>query len=81
MYDKNNELKDENFDASDSLICVMGYVSKLKYGDTEPEVVCVNAVLNDKLITYNYTYKFCNQEFTKSITVEKSEKKERKSKK
>ena len=81
VYDKNNELKDENFDASDSLICVMGYVSKLKYGDTEPEVVCVNAVLNDKLITYNYTYKFCNQEFTKSITVEKSEKKERKSKK
>lgn len=81
VYDKNNELKDENFDASDSLICVMGYVSKLKYGETDPEVVGVNAVLNDNLVTYNYTYKFCGKDFTKSITVEKKEKKERKSKK
>lgn len=81
VYDKNNELKDENFDASDSLICVMGYVNKLKYGETEPEVVFINAVPNDKLITYNYTYKFCDQTFSKSITVEKMEKKERKSKK
>ena len=81
VYDKKNELKDENFDASDSLICVMGYVSKLKYGDTNPKVVCVNASLNGKLITYTYTYNFCGQDFTKSVTVEKMEKKERKSKK
>lgn len=81
VYDKNNELKDENFDASDSLICVMGYVSKLKYGETEPEVTDVYTVLNDNLVTYKYTYKFCNQQFTKEITIPKSEKKERKSKK
>lgn len=81
VYDKKNELKDENFDASDSLICVMGYVNKSKYGETEPEVVCVDNVVDGNMVTYNYTYKFCDQVFTKSITVEKTEKKERKGKK
>ena len=81
VYDKKNELKDENFDASDSLICVMGYVNKCKYGETTPEVVCVDNVVDGNMVTYNYTYKFCDQVFTKSITVEKTEKKERKGKK
>jgi len=81
VYDKKNELKDENFDASDSLICVMGYVNKCKYGETTPEVVCVDNVVDGNTVTYNYTYKFCDQVFTKSITVEKTEKKERKGKK
>ena len=81
VYDKKNELKDENFDASDSLICVMGYVNKCKYGETNPEVVCVDNVVDGNMVTYNYTYRFCDQVFTKSIIVEKTEKKERKGKK
>jgi hypothetical protein len=69
VYNTKNELKDENFDASDSLICVMGYVNKCKYGETEPEVVCVDTAVDGENITYNYSYKFCDQTFSKSVTV------------
>ena len=72
VYDKNNELKDENFDASDSLICVMGYVSKLKYGDSDPEVVCVDTKVDGENITYNYSYRFCDQMFSKSVTIKQA---------
>lgn len=81
VYNKKNELKDENFDASDSLICVMGYVNKCKYGDMEPEVVCVDCKVDGNCATYTYTYRFCGEMFTKNILVEKTEKKERKGKK
>ena len=72
VYDKKNELKDENFDASDSLICVMGYVNKSKYGETEPEIVCVDTTVDGENITYNYSYRFCDQMFSKSVTVKQA---------
>ena len=67
VYDKNDELKDENFDASDSLICVMGYVNKLKYDGTRPEVVCMSADETQTEKTFTYSYKFCGEHFTKKI--------------
>ena len=72
VYDKKNELKDENFDATDSLICVMGYVNKSKYGETEPEIVCVDTTVDGENITYNYSYRFCDQMFSKSVTVKQA---------
>ena len=75
VYNAKNELKDENFDASDSLICVMGYVNKCKYGETEPEVVCLDTKEDGEMVTFNYSYRFCDQTFSKSITVPKKEKK------
>ena len=80
-YDAKNELKDENFDASDSLICVMGYTNKCLYGDTDPKIVCLDTQTDGDQVTYKYTYEFCGQSFTKNITIPKSEKKERASKK
>lgn len=64
QYDSNGELKDENFDASDSLVCVLGYLSKLKYNDTEPVVTSVE-VINPQLI--KYTTEFCGKQFNKKI--------------
>lgn len=78
VYNSKNELKDENFDASDSLICVMGYANKCKYGESNPEVVSVESKEDSKMVTYTYIYKFCGQDFTKSITIAKEEKKTRK---
>lgn len=69
-YNKKNELKNENFDASDSLMCVLGYVSKLKYKGTEPEVVSLNYDDKSKPIKINYSVNFCGQNFSKNITLE-----------
>lgn len=68
QYDKNGELKDENFDASDSMICVLGYISKEKYCDTVPEIISVNETKRqDGGITVKYVTRFCDQTFEKNI--------------
>lgn len=64
VYGKNGELKNENFDASDSLICVLGYVNELEYAGTKPEVKSVES--GDGFI--KYTYWFCGREFEKTVT-------------
>jgi hypothetical protein len=69
VYNKDGELKNENFDASDSLICVLGYVNKLLYGDKEIEVVCCSKDKRDGYTIITYSYNFCNEMFTKSIEV------------
>ena len=56
----------------------MGYVNKCKYGETEPEEVCVDTTVDGENITYNYSYRFCDQMFSKSVTVRKAEKKRKK---
>lgn len=64
VYDKKGELKNENFDASDSLICILGYVSMLEHEGEKPDVVSVESA--DGYIKYRY--RFCGQEFEKLIT-------------
>lgn len=67
-YDKKGELKDENFDASDSLMCVLGYVSKCKYGDEEPSILEYStSKTKDKSTLIKYTVSFCGQTFIKML--------------
>lgn len=66
VYNNKGELKNENFDASDSLICVLGYISMLEHGEHKPEVVSVDIVDGN----IKYVYRFCGQEFEKQITFE-----------
>lgn len=70
-YDKKGELKTENFDASDSLVCVLGYINKEKYGDSIPEIT---EYKEEKITTDNininrfkYNVKFCGKNFEKVI--------------
>lgn len=66
VYNAKGELTTENFDASDSLICVLGYINKLLYDGTEPEIV--DSGVEGNVITYTYT--FCGEKFAKTITIE-----------
>ena len=54
LYDKNNELKKENFDASDSLVCILGQMNKEKLGELNFKIK--NVVFKDKLIEYDLLY-------------------------
>lgn len=65
QYDENGELKDENFDASDSLVCVLGYLNKCKYMDTDPVVTSLNNNTDKGVILY--TTEFCGQKFDKKV--------------
>ena len=71
VYNKKGELVNENFDASDSLVCVLGYVNMLKYGDTEPEITKHEQFDEDGRIGFNYILSFCGKEYEKSIDLTK----------
>jgi len=63
QYDKKGELKTENFDASDSLVCVLGFVNKLKYADDVPTIVSWERKNN----RFNYVTEFCGNQYMKTI--------------
>lgn len=65
VYDKHDELQTENFDASDSLICIIGLLGYEKYHDTRPVVT----KYNDGENSVTYTYDFCGQTFDKAIPI------------
>lgn len=71
-YNKKGELKTENFDASDSLVCVLGYLNKEKYENTKPQIIDYKEenIIYKKYININrikYKVNFCGKTFEKII--------------
>lgn len=74
QYNKKQELKKENFDASDSLVCILGWINYIKYYDTEPEIVCSGETIikdedGNKFTKIEYTVNFCGEHNTKTIII------------
>lgn len=70
LYDKKNELKKENFDASDSLVCVIGYVRKKMYEDyPKPSIVDYVEEKTANGTVFKYRTKFGSMIFSKVIEV------------
>lgn len=71
QYNKQGELKTENFDASDSFVCVLGYINKEKYENTTAKIIEYkedNIKSNNINITrFKYKVDFCNKLFEKVI--------------
>ena len=74
VLDKKGELKKENFDASDSLICILGWLNKRIYGETEPTIVSCDEESSKEPDTKVITYvtSFCGQKFSKKIEIKMS---------
>jgi hypothetical protein len=75
VYDKKGELKTENFDASDSLVCCLGYINKMKYGEDEPKIISsseqvIKTENGTEILKFVYETEFCNQTFIKSIELD-----------
>lgn len=67
QYDKNGELKNENFDASDSLVCVIGWLNKLKYEGQEPVIKTFDEKTTENGVVITYVTEFCGSTFAKTI--------------
>lgn len=67
IYDKKGELRVENFDASDSLVCILGQIGKEQFENTKPRVVDYTETIENNLKIINYTVEFCNKNFSKTI--------------
>lgn len=50
IYNKNNELTKENYDATDSYVCLLGQMNKEKYGELNLEIIKYE--INNNIITY-----------------------------
>lgn len=70
-YNKNGDLKTENFDASDSLVCVLGYVNKEKYIEDIPRVKNIKQeninINNTNINRISYDMEFCGHIYGKTI--------------
>lgn len=56
LYDKNNELKIENFDACDACVAGIGWMNKTRYGDIKP--ISSKLVHDNKKKSFTYTVSY-----------------------
>ena len=72
QYNKKGELKKENFDSSDSLVCILGWINYIKYYGTNPEIVNKNeTVIKDEegneFTKIDYVVDFCGEKNAKTM--------------
>ena len=70
-YGKNGELKKENYDACDSLICGLAYMNVNRYGTEEPHINEYNIEETPDEYFITYTTKIWDKEYKKNIHIKK----------
>lgn len=70
IYDAKGELKKENYDACDSLICALAYVNINHHGLEEPVISDYTIEQNDNFIEVKYTTKIWDREYNKTLILD-----------
>ena len=71
VLDKNGELKKENYDACDSLICALAYVNTNHHG-ISPITICDSEIIEgDNETTINYTTSIWDRKYEKKMILAK----------
>ena len=65
VLDAKGEIKKENYDACDSLVCALAYVNQKRYGDLSFEIK--NYSISDDSTEVEYTLSVWNKEYNKKI--------------
>ena len=68
---KNGELKKENYDASDALVCALAYFNINRYGLTVPEIVDSEIIENKDEYIVKYTTKMWEKRYPKTLILPK----------
>lgn len=71
IHNKKGELKKENYDACDSLICVLAFININHYGPAQPEITCFDMKENENEILITYATRIWNKTFSKILTLNK----------
>lgn len=69
---KKGELKKQNYDACDALICALAYINVNHYGIEKPTIVNVSRQETENEITINYTTRIWNKTFDKILVLNKN---------
>ena len=71
VLNSKGELKKENYDACDSLICALAYVNINHHGLDEPKIISSNIVENeDGSYTINYSTKIWDRVYNKTLNLQ-----------
>lgn len=72
-YNKNGELKTENFDVSDSLVCILGYLNKEFYKDSKATIKSYEEtelpIKEGNITRFSYVVNFCDKDIEKYLDV------------
>lgn len=78
VYNKKGELKKENFDACDSLICALAHINIKRNGGEKTPPTIVSSIIhegkNDTVV--EYTTKIWNLTYDKKMIIHKKDEKE-----
>lgn len=69
VYNAKGEIKKENYDACDSLVCALAYVNQKKYGEINPTIMDSEIIEGEKLTEINYTMSVWDKKYIKKITL------------
>ena len=73
IYNKKGEIKKENYDACDSLICALAYININHHGIEEPEIVDSAFEETDDQYIFKYKTKIWDRIYSKMVVIDKSE--------
>ena len=71
VLDKNGELKKENYDACDSLICALAYININHYGIEKPTIAEYKKEDTNGEVIITYTTKIWNRTYNKTLRLSK----------
>jgi hypothetical protein len=71
VLNKNNELKKENYDACDSLICTLAYININHNGLDKPVITKYSKKETNETVEYSYTTKVWDREYDKILILKK----------
>lgn len=67
IYNKKGELRKENYDSCDALVCALAYSNEKKHGEIVPEII--NYEISEDGATVNYTMRVWEKDYHKRITL------------
>jgi len=71
LYGKKGELRKENYDSCDSLVCILAYCNLKKYGELNPKINFVEYEETDKSTLIHYTVHLWDREYFNHIEIPK----------
>ena len=70
IYNKKGELKKENYDSCDALVCALAHSNTKRYGELVPQVISYNVEETEENIIVEYVMRVWDKDYKKKIVLE-----------
>lgn len=70
IYNKKGQLKKENYDSCDALVCALAHSNTKRYGELVPQIISYDIKEDENSITVDYVMRVWDKDYKKKITIE-----------